>query len=230
MESNLITKVIEKKNIFYQISENKTETNRKLTTLTSPSNPKKPIYDATIDEHIHPQHWLENPKQAMNDKFKYMAYFDFILDNHMRQVRPLNVYDDPFTYVKPNHRPLYFSENDFTNNMYYDYFFTLDNELHQAFIRDCQLMFDGKDSNVSQVEHNMSAQNDHGHQAASQHSTEDLHQDSHGANSHQNDPDEDPVLYINYFRIVLVINYGKTNINSPMLLIDLVGISLQNIL
>jgi len=66
IENNLITKVIEKKNIFYQISQNKLETNTKLTTLTSPLNPKRPIFDATIDEHIHPQHWLENPHQNMN--------------------------------------------------------------------------------------------------------------------------------------------------------------------
>ncbi len=193
IENNLITKVIEKKNIFYQISQNKLETNTKLTTLTSPLNPKRPIFDATIDEHIHPQHWLENPHQNMNDKFKYMAYFDLILDNHMRQVRPQNVYDDPFTYVKPQYRPLYFSENDFTNNMYYDYFFSLDSELYQAFKRDCALVFEGEETSASQIESNHSAQTSHGHQEATHHSNEDHHGASHGSNHHEADPDEDPV-------------------------------------
>ena len=206
VESNLISKVIEKKNIFYEINQNKTEMNIKLTTLTSPLNPKKPIYDATIDEHIHPQHWLENPLQAFNDRFKYFAFFDLILDNHMRQVRPNNVYDDPLTYVKPNYKPRNVSENDFVNNMYYDYFFSLDNEVYKAFKHDISLIFEGKEDQIGQNIDNH--QTDHHHSDPSAHHSdkitalghkadEDLHDDSHhGEKHHEIDHNEDPVIFI----------------------------------
>ena len=204
IESNLISKVIEKKNVFFEIAQNKTETNKKLTSLTSPMNPKRPIYDATYEEHIHPQHWLENPKQVLKDKHKYLAYFDLILDNHMRQVRPNNVYDDPFAYVKPNYKPFNYSENDFGNNMYYEYFFSLDNEIYKAFKHDIKLIFQGKEDQIGQSKMDHQSTDHHSHSQVSSHGSDKItdaghhdehHDDSHhGEKHHEVDVDEDPVI------------------------------------
>ena len=196
IEDNVITKIIEKKNFFYGIQQNKTETNLKLASLTSPMNPKKVIFDVTAEEHIHPQHWLDHPKQEINDRFKYFAFFDLILDNHMRQVRPNNVFDDPMTYVKPNNRPLNFSENDFCNNMWYDYFFTLNNEVTEAFKHDMDLVFEGKEDQIGKIEkvdvhHHGGGKHieEHGHKAV------DHEEDSHHEEKHHDvDPDENPVF------------------------------------
>jgi hypothetical protein len=183
---------VEKKNVYYEITQNKVDFNRRLSNLTSPLNPKKPIFDATIDEHIHPQHWLSDPFQAKADRWKYMAYFDLILDNHMRQVRPNGVYDDIYTYVKPQHRPLYVAEEDFMNNMYFEYRFSHQNEYFQAWIRDNNLYFEGKFDQIGADPVQPQVTHAHEHHAAT---TSDHHDELHGEKHGHNevDPTEDPV-------------------------------------
>lgn len=188
IESQVLAKVVEKKNVYFDINVNKLEGNRRLHNLKSPLNPKKPIYDATIDEHFNPQHWLSDPHQAKYDRWKYMAYFDLILDNHMRQVRPNGVYDDIFTYVKPHHRPLYWSENDFNNNMYFEYRFSYKHEVFRAWQRDNKLLWEGNFSELGKPIPEELPHHGHDHHAAhhEDHHHEE-HHDSHHPTYYQND-------------------------------------------
>lgn len=140
MENSLIKKIgniaeQRKTNYYYDIVTNKKEIPTKLETLGAPGNPWKPNYSAAPHDHIHPQHWLKDPEKANQDKWKYLAFWDIILDEHMRQVRPQNIDDDKFKYTKDEYFASYY-EDHFINNMYHEYKFTMDNEFYQKFRQD----------------------------------------------------------------------------------------------
>ena len=128
-------KIIEKKKktAYYSIIENKDEKNLSLNDISAPSNKYKPKYSAMPHDHIHPQHYLPDPERANREKWKYLAYFDVILDQHLRQIRPDAINDDKFKYMKEEYKPIGAVENHLLNNMYFDYNFKLDNEFYLKF-------------------------------------------------------------------------------------------------
>ena len=205
---------IKKKNFFYEIVENKNETNLKLGDLKAPLNPFKPIYSAVPHEHIHPQHYLKNAEHELHDKHKYLAYFDIIVDNHLRQVRPNMIYDDKLAYVKPLNRPTRYSETRVMDNMYFDYLYSMDNELFKKLKKEFQEfnhpnLIPTKDTHVDHHnDHSASADHGHhGHDNGLGHGHEKCVVDDH---AHDN-----PVNLI-LFRIDHVEHFGKMNTNSHM--------------
>ncbi len=137
-QSEIIKNIVEKKkkSYYYEIAENKKDINVNLTTLTAPNNKFKPQYHGNPHDHIHPQHWLKNPDQVDKDKWNYMAYWDIFLDEYMRKVRPANIDDHSFKYLRKHHVPGYVVENHLKNNMYYDYLFSFENEFYKKFLVD----------------------------------------------------------------------------------------------
>jgi len=130
VESKLVSQATEKrsKNVYYNFVENKAEINRELTNLTPPLNPDNPDISVMPHDHIHPQHFLKNPKEVENNKIKYLAYFDIIIDQHIRHVRPKQLHDNRFKFVKKQYIPDIFENNEIANNEFIEYKFNLDNE------------------------------------------------------------------------------------------------------
>jgi hypothetical protein len=141
-QSEILKNVVEKKksNYYYEVTENKKDINVNLTTLTAPNNKFKPEYHGNPHDHIHPQHWLKNPDQADQNKWSYMAYWEIYLDQYMRKVRPGNVDDELFKYVRAQNVPSYAIQNNLKNNLYYDYLFSFDNEFYKKFSEDIKRM------------------------------------------------------------------------------------------
>jgi hypothetical protein len=142
VERKLIHNIVEKrkKTLYYEIVENKQELNRQLFDLNSEGNRHKFVSSATPHDHIHPQHYNKDPEKLNEEKWKYLAYFDIILDQHLRQIRPSSISEseEMFKYVKDEYKPFKNIRSDFLDNMYYDYLWTLDNEFYQKFKEDIQ--------------------------------------------------------------------------------------------
>jgi len=132
MEQKLVNQVIEKRNktFYYNIVENKNELNRGLTNLTPSLNPHIPNYSAMPHDHIHPQHFLKDPKATHDNKLKYLAYFDIIIDQHIRHVRPNQLHDNKFKFVKKQYIPDIFEDNDIASNMFIEHKFSLESEYY----------------------------------------------------------------------------------------------------
>jgi hypothetical protein len=140
VERKLIHNLVEKrkKTLYYDIVENKQEFNRQLFDLNSEGNRHKFVSRATPHDHIHPQHFNKDPEKLNEEKWKYLAFFDIILDQHLRQIRPSSISEseEMFKYVKDEYKPLKNIQENFLNNVYYDYLWTLDNEFYQKFKED----------------------------------------------------------------------------------------------
>ena len=104
--------------------------------MMAPNNKYKPHIYGNPHDHIHPQHYLNDPDKADQEKWKYLAYWDIYLDQYIRQVRPSDIDDHKFKYVKDRNKPEFFSDNHIINNVYYDYLFSLDNEFYKKFYED----------------------------------------------------------------------------------------------
>lgn len=148
VQNLLINKIMEKskQNSYYKIVENKKEINQTIHDLQAPENHSKHKPHCYPHDHIHQQHFLKDPKKANAEKFKYLAYFDLILDQHIRQVRPENQKDDVFKYVKEEYKVPRVYYDDVRDNMYYDYKFTMDNEFYQKFVEEINKNAPGKEA------------------------------------------------------------------------------------
>lgn len=136
MENKIIDKVLSKKkeSIYFEYDENKVRSNISLADKNSPLNPSKPTYSAAPHDHISSAHFLKNPEEADQQKWKYLALYDIILDEHLRQIRPGQPEDDSFAYVGKDNKPAHVRRDDTYNNMYFDYNFSLDNEFYKEFV------------------------------------------------------------------------------------------------
>lgn len=138
VESRLLEQVqeVKKSNIYYNYTANKVELNRKLDKLDSSLNPVKNSISVYPHDHIHPQHYLKDPKTVEENKFKYLAFFDIIIDQHLRQTRPNQPLDDPFKFVKDEYVPRYISENEQYSNYLIEYKNTLDSPYFKKLLED----------------------------------------------------------------------------------------------
>lgn len=146
-EKQLVQEIVEKRKqtFYFDYAENKTEINQQLFDLNSEGNKHKFVSHATPHDHIHPQHFNHDPEKLNEEKWKYLAYFDIILDQHLRKIRPSSISesDETFKYVKDEYKPLKSFTDHLRNNMYYDYLFTLDNEFHVKFKAEVERVFNG---------------------------------------------------------------------------------------
>lgn len=136
----LMNKIMEKRkqNDYYNVVENKGQIAQEISDLNCPENHLRIRPHAMPHDHIHPQHYLENPKKSNEEKYKYLAYFDIIVDHHIRQVRPENQKDDMFKYVKEEYRQKRLYVDDIQDNMFYDVKYTMDNEFYLKFVEEIE--------------------------------------------------------------------------------------------
>jgi hypothetical protein len=137
VHNQLLKEIVEKrsKGFYYDIVKNQVELNKEINDLNAPGNKHKFTSSVTPHDHINPQHFEHDHEKVNEEKWKYLAYFDIIIDQHLRQVRPSSISDNDemFKYVKDEYKPLKFVESHLKNNMYYDYMYTLDNEFYVKF-------------------------------------------------------------------------------------------------
>lgn len=146
MENQLINEIMEKKRktFYYEITKNKTEIDKEIVDLKAPLNKFKFESSITPHDHLNPQHFLTDPEKANEEKWKYLAYFDIIVDQHLRQVRPSSIseMDEIYKYVKNEFKPLRHVEDHSKDNMYWDYLYTLENEFYVKFKQEIIEYFD----------------------------------------------------------------------------------------
>jgi hypothetical protein len=200
VENQLITSIIEnkKKTFYYEITQNKTELNKQIEDLKAPGNKWKFESSVTPHDHIHPQHWQKDPEKTNEEKWKYLAYFDIVIDQHLRQVRPSSIseMEEIYKYVKDENKPLRHTENHSRDNMYWDYLYTLENEFYVKFKEEVIEYFE-KNAPPAQPEDKVNIYNN-----------------------------ENNYIY-NKFRIVQLVNYGKKSTNFRMWQIESDGNSFK---
>jgi len=137
VENQIVEILVEnrKKNFYFDIVKNKVDLERHISDLNAPGNKHKSDVSVTPHDHIHPQHFHRNPEKINQERWNYLAYFDIIIDQHLRQVRPSSISekDEMFKYVKDENRPLKVVENFMNDNFYHEYLFTLENEFYVKF-------------------------------------------------------------------------------------------------
>jgi len=148
IQAALVNKIMEKtrKNAYYKVVENKKDINQTIHDFGAPENHTRVKPHCFPHDHIHQQHFLKDPKKANEEKFKYLAYFDIILDQHIRQVRPENQKDDVFKYVKEEYKVPRVYQDDMRDNMYYDYKYTMENEFYLKFVEEINKNAPGKEA------------------------------------------------------------------------------------
>ena len=89
--------------------------------------------------------FYKKEKKASRD----LAYFDIVLDQHLRQVRPSSISEseEMFKYVKDEFKPLKNIENHLRDNMYAEYLYTLDNEFYVKFKQEINRVVGGMTKN-----------------------------------------------------------------------------------
>ncbi len=85
-----------------------------------------------------------------SEKWKYLAYYDIIIDQHLRQIRPSSITEseEMFKYVKDEYKPVKNLRKDVLDNMYWDYMYTLDNEFYVKFKEDIEKVLGPEVSNL----------------------------------------------------------------------------------
>ena len=151
MEASLLENIVEKrkKGFYFDIVKNKVEINTHLINAKAAGNKHKFESHVTPHDHIDPSHWHKDPEKINEERWKYLAYFDIVLDQHLRQVRPSSISesDEMFKYVKDEFKPLKNIENHIRDNMYAEYLYTLDNEFYVKFKEEINKVIGGMRKN-----------------------------------------------------------------------------------
>lgn len=99
-ESKTISKIIEKRKTGY--TEQEFYVSRELKDLKSPQNPYYNPISIVPHDHIKIDNWNSNPDKTDNERHKYLALYDIVIDQHLRRIRP-NLEDDTLKYANKNH-------------------------------------------------------------------------------------------------------------------------------
>lgn len=136
LESKVLQKVVEKKNLGY--SEENTILNKELSDLKSSLNPYYHPVSVTPHDHIQIDNWSSRPEKIENERHKYLALYDIIIDQHINRVRPESKEDNinEYNLAATNQDPFDKNENDKIENIYFDYTCRNDSEFYNKFLNE----------------------------------------------------------------------------------------------
>jgi hypothetical protein len=143
-EGKVVKRVIENVKLGY--SNVPTIVNKELKDIQSSLNPYYKPASATPHDSIKADDWLSNPDKVDNERNKYLALYDIIVDQHLRRVRPDNLEDDTEKYVAESHKGSA-KDKDLLDNTLYDYTCKLDGEYYSKFRNELDKFFKNKDVN-----------------------------------------------------------------------------------
>lgn len=132
-----------------------------LNNVNSSLNPnRRNIFSALYHDQVKLNTLAKNPDQIEQERTKYLAFYDLILDQHIRQVQGKLQKDDPFRYVKKEHRPREVYEDEDAKNMYWDYKMSLNNEFYKNFKLEMnKFIKSSRDKNVQATEDPVNSHN-----------------------------------------------------------------------
>lgn len=143
LESKALERIVDEKKLAYSKLDD--SNNKVLNDLKSSLNPNYHTVSITPHDHIDIANWHKNPQQLENEKHKYLAMYDLVIDQHLRRVRPDQMEDDILKYVKPNHKPLEVFYDKYADNTVFDYICRNDGEFFIKYRQEIEKMFDKKE-------------------------------------------------------------------------------------
>lgn len=143
LETKAINKIIEEKKLAY--SSIQIVKANELSDLKSSQNPNYHPIGITPHDHIEIGNWIKNPNKIENEKDKYLALYDIIIDEHLKRVRPDGVEDDTLKYVKTEHKPLEKFYDKYTDNNVFDYVCKLDSEFYVKYKEEINKIIEDKE-------------------------------------------------------------------------------------
>jgi hypothetical protein len=109
LDSSVLHEVISKSNFYFAVDENKVDKNLKIYNKKAPGVVYHKPSVILEHEHIHIQHYLD-PKKLTEDKLtEVYAYYNYLIDLHISQVRPENL--DELSYIPPHFNQLETTRN-----------------------------------------------------------------------------------------------------------------------
>lgn len=113
-----------KENLFFKLNQNKVSYSEN---LKSPLVPNQRPGHVELYDSIKIDEFNKRPDEAEARKYKHLAIYDILIDQHIRATRPEDRFDDSFKYVSQRSKPSWSKINDFNNNVFFDEFFTFKN-------------------------------------------------------------------------------------------------------
>lgn len=88
-----------KSNFFFNINENKRDTNKRVHNFKAPGNPHRHPSVVVPHEGVHPQDQIDVSELTKEKLVEIYAYYQYMIDLHISQIRPDNLNEK--SYVPP---------------------------------------------------------------------------------------------------------------------------------
>jgi hypothetical protein len=122
VSSSAYSDVKERSTFFFKLDENKKNTNLKVHHVEAPGNKHRNASVILPHEHVHPQHLMDT-SDLNEDKLKEIyAYYTFMIDLHISQVRPQNLMEKSYIPAKFNQYASIFQVDQHLDNQYFEYY------------------------------------------------------------------------------------------------------------
>ena len=109
MESDIYHEVKTKSNFYFAVDESKLDKNLRIYKKTAPGVIYHKPSVILEHEHVHIQHYLDTRTLKGDKLYEIYAYYNYLIDLHISQVRPENL--DELSYIPP-----YFNQLETTRN------------------------------------------------------------------------------------------------------------------
>jgi hypothetical protein len=110
-----------KENFYFKYNANKRLTNIKVADLKSPGNKHRHPSVALPHDHVHVQHYID--ANISEEKYhEIFAYYSFLIDLHISQVRPQNLIEKQYIPAHFNKIETLYNREEDLNNMWFDFY------------------------------------------------------------------------------------------------------------
>ena len=122
METDIYKEVITKENFYFKIDEEKKEKNLKIFNVRAHGIIMRNPHVILPHEHVHIQHYLDAEYLRGENLTKVYAYYNYLIDLHISQIRPKNL--NEYSYIPPwfNQLELSRGRDQHLNNMFFEFY------------------------------------------------------------------------------------------------------------
>ena len=100
LESDALKEVTTHSSFYFKVDANKVDKNLKIYNIKAPGNKYRHPSVALPHENVHIQHYIDTSTLDDDKLFEIYAYYSYLVDLHIGQIRPQNL--DDLSYVPPH--------------------------------------------------------------------------------------------------------------------------------
>ena len=113
---------VTKSNFYFKFDSDKVSKNIALADVKSPGNKHRHVNVLLPHEHVHPQHYIETDSLTEEKMREIHAYYSYLVDLHISQIRPGNIQDASYVPPKFNRMDTVSYSFDSVDNLFWDYY------------------------------------------------------------------------------------------------------------